>query len=79
MIPAVAREFMALIDDAADQRGMTMRHPAKRKECRFNAVSGEHCKASVGIRLNSAVESVPVFGIDYRFKGTDLKPVFDID
>src|SRR3546814_20988464 len=36
VIPAVARDFVARIDDPADQRGVTMRDPAEREEGRLD-------------------------------------------
>ncbi|PAV72512.1 hypothetical protein WR25_09981 [Diploscapter pachys] len=79
MVPAVARDFMPRIRNAADQSRMAIGDPAKREEGRLHPAFGEQVEHRAGVRLHPARDRVPVGAVDRAFERADLKPFLDID
>src|SRR3546814_18434749 len=67
VIPAVARDFVARIDDPADQRGVTMRDPAEREEGRLDPRLAEQLEHSTGIAFDALRQPIPLRFSDHRF------------
>src|SRR3546814_16465777 len=79
VIPAVARDLVARIDDPADQRGVTMRDPAEREEGRLDPRLAEQREHRIGIAFDALRPPIPLGFRDHRFSRAALDPALDTD
>src|SRR5262249_22577342 len=76
---AMAREFVALLDDTAHELRIAFGDPAERKECRLDSGAGEFLEQTIGIALDAARQSGPIGAIDGARKRLDVEIVLDVD
>ena len=78
MVGAMGSKLVPHTDYRANDPRVALCNPAEREESRSRARIGEELKNYVGVRLNSALEAVPLLSINYAEERLDLKVVFDI-
>jgi hypothetical protein len=76
---AVAGEFVAGGDDAADEGGMALGDPAEGEEGGGDAGLGELFEDAVGVGFHPAGEAVPGIARDGAGEGLDLEVVLHVD
>ena len=75
----MARDLVAGLGDAADQRRMALGDPAQREEGRLDAGLVEQRQDVIGVALDPARQRLPRVAGDHLFEGADLEPILDID
>lgn len=72
-------QFMACVNDPADERRMTVRNAAEGKECPLCAAISKDLQDSVSIRFDPAFMVWPVGAVDDGGKGMNVEMFLHVD
>ena len=74
-----ASDFMTASRDLGHDLRQLRRNPTEHKECGFGLVLIEQIQSRRRIAFEPRVEAIPLLAIDELLKGSDLKPVFELN
>ena len=75
----MAGQFVTGIDDAPDQRRVSLGNPSQREEGGRRTAVCEQAENSIDVALDPALTAIPLIARDIGRKRRDLEVVFDVD
>src|ERR1700761_3792700 len=79
MVPAMARQFMSVRNDAPDQRREPLRYPAKDKERRLPIRHFELIENAISVVIDPRGKGIPIRPVNTVGKRLDLEIVLHVD